>query len=228
MDREWLKEALFAGQTSNAFKLGTVLTCGWFWLRIGGCSVLYRGNSMEAIDFTNILTVADVDALEISPPDSVQHDSDSTYFYVIRRANICGDQEHTLSAAVKVSINAAGDLAEPQPNNVFAVRAEQVDGNKGQLIWYYCPLDQEQEPDSFNIYYDGGAGQIDYEDALATICYTGRKFYSYRSNSLGPGGYLFCIRAEGGDGAEGGSAPVSIELDTGSPVAVDILEAEGI
>ena len=229
MDRGWLKEALFVGMTSNAFKLGTVLTCGWFWLRVGGCSVLYRGNSMGTIDFSNILAVAEVDASEISPPSYVQHNSNSIYFYVIRRANSCGDQEYTLSGSVEVSIDADGNLAEPSPNDIFAVRAEQVGGNKVELVWYYCPLDQEQETVCFNIYYDSGTGQIDYGYPIVTIPYAGRRFYSYQSNSLDAGMYLFCIRAEGAGGTQSGSlSQIRIELDTSSPAAIDILNAEAV
>jgi len=228
METGWLKEALFAGMTSNAFKLGTVLSCGWFWPRVGGCSVLYRGDSMDTIDFGNILVVAEVAASEISPPNYVQHNSNSTYFYVIRRANSCGDEEHTLSASVKVSIDADGALAEPQPNNIFAIRAEQVNGNEIKLVWYYCPIEQKEEPASFQIYYDAGTGQIDYENPIATIPYKGRKFYSYRSDPLGADRYLFCISAEGANGQEGGSVQISIQLDTDSPVGVDILNAEAI
>lgn len=226
MQTEWLKEALLAGMTSNAFKLGTVLTCGWFWPRIGGCSVLYRGDSIDTIDFTNILAVGDADASEISPPNYVRHNSDSTYFYVIRRANNCGNQEHTLSAAVKVSIDADGDLVEPQSNKIFEVRAEQRRGDKIELVWYYCPLEQKQKPVCFKVYGDDGTGQIDYENPVATICYVGRRFYSYQSNSLGAGKYLFCIRAEGTSGAESGFSLIKIQLDTDSPAAIDILNVE--
>ena len=228
MDTVWLRGALFSGHTSNAIKLGTVLTCGWFWMRVSGCSVLYRGRSMDTIEFENILAVAEVDASEMSPPDYVQHDSNSTYFYVIRRANSCGDQEYTLSAAVKVSIDAEGNLSEPQPNNIFGVRVKQVDGNKIELVWYYCPLEQKQEPTCFRVYYDAGTGQVDHENPITTLCYRGRKYYSYQSDSLGTGRYLFCIRAEGTNGAEGASAQVGIELDISSPDAVDILDAEGV
>ena len=77
MDRGWLREALFAGMSANAFKLGTVLTCGWFWPRIDGCSVLYRGDRMDIIDFSNVLAVAEVDASQISPPNYVQHNSNT-------------------------------------------------------------------------------------------------------------------------------------------------------
>jgi len=228
MEREWSRESLFAGMTANALKLGTVLSCGWFWLRVGGCSVLYRGNGMETIDFANILAVAEPEASEMSPPAYVQHNSNSTYVYVIRRANSCGYQEHTLSAAVKVSIGADGELAEPQPNNIFAVRTEQKDSNKVELVWYYCPLEQKQEPTCFRVYYDAGTGQVDHENPIITLCYRGRKYYSYQSDSLGTGRYLFCIRAEGTNGAEGASAQVGIELDISSPDAVDILDAEGV
>jgi hypothetical protein len=228
MQTERLKEALFAGMTSNAFKLGTVLTYGWFWPRIDGCSVLYRGNSMDTIDFTNILAVGDADASEISPPNYVQHNSASTYFYVIRRANNCGEQEHTLSAAVKVSIDADGDLEEPRPNKIFEVRVEQTDGNKIKLVWYYCPLEQKQEPVCFRIYGDGGTGQINYENAIVTIRYAGRRFYSYQSDCLDANKYLFCIRAEGAEGRESGSVQVEIQLDTDSPATIDILNVESV
>lgn len=229
MESKFLKDALFSGMTANAFRLGTVLTCGWFWPRVAGCSVLYRGNSMERIDFANILTVAEVDACQISSPSYVQHNSGSTYFYVIRRVNNCGDQEHTLSAAVKVSIDADGDLAKPRPNNIFEVRAEQVDGNKIGLVWYYCPLGQRQKPVCFKIYTDAGTGQVDYENPVATISYAGRRFYSYQSSSLDAGKYLFCIRAEGAGGTESGSsAQIRIQLDTDGPPAVDILDVETV
>ena len=54
VERDWLREALFNGMTANAFKLGTTLSLGWFWVRVAGCSVLYRGSSMGEIDFVNI------------------------------------------------------------------------------------------------------------------------------------------------------------------------------
>ncbi len=229
METKWLKEALFSGMTANAFKLGTVLTLGWFWPRVTGCSVLYRGSSMEQIDFENILAVADVDTYEISPPSYVQHNSSSTYFYVIRRANNYGDEECTLAAAVKVVIDADGGLAQPQPNSIFEVKAEQVTGSKIQLVWFYCPIAQESELVCFKVYYDAGTGQIDYENSLAEISYAGRRFYNYQSDTLDAGRYLFAIRAEDAAGTEDASlARIRIQLDTTSPDAVDVLSAETV
>ena len=229
IERSWLREALFNGMTANALKLGTTLSLGWFWIRVTGCSVLYRGPSIERIDFTNILTVAEQNACEISPPSYVPHNNSSIYFYVIRRFSNCGYQELTLAAAAKVSIDANGELEKPQPSNIFSSKAEQVDGNKIQLVWFYCPLEQKSQPVCFNVYYDGGIGQIDYENPLAKISYEGRRFYSCQSGALGAGGYLFTIRAEDEDGVENSSsAQLKIQLDTTNPDAIDILSTETV
>jgi len=229
VERQWLVEALFDGMTANAFKLGTALTGGWFWMRRSGCSVLYRGPSMERIDFANILAVAEQDAGSISPPDYIPHHSHSTYFYVVRRFNICGYQECTLTAAVKVAIDANGNRIEPKPNNIFVWRLDQVYGNKIQLIWFYCPLEQESKPESFRIYYDGGTGHIDYENPIATVNYQGRKFYTYQSDALTAGRYLFAVRAEDAAGIENNSlAQLGIQLSTKSPDVINILSAEAV
>ncbi|MFH1882841.1 MAG: LamG domain-containing protein [Planctomycetota bacterium] len=229
VERDWLREALFNGMTANAFKLGTTLSLGWFWVRVAGCSVLYRGSSMGEIDFVNILAVAEKNALEISPSSYISHNSSSTYFYVVRRFNNCGYQERTLAASVKVSIESNGELAEPQPNKVFDSGAELVDGNKIQLVWYYCLLEQKSQPMRFNVYYDGRTGQIDYENPLAIISYKGRKFYSYQSGALEAGRYLFAIRTEDASGIENSSlARLRIQFNTTNPNAIDILSVEGV
>jgi len=151
-------DSLYEGDSPNGVKLGMGLTGGDFWPRAAGCSVLYRGPGMEQIDFANLLSVAEAGASEISPPGYVTNNSGTIYFYVIRRANNCGCEEQTLAAAVKISIDAGGELAEPQPNSIFEARAEQVEGNKIQLVWYYCPIEQQSSPVCFNLYYDDRAG----------------------------------------------------------------------
>jgi len=229
METKWLKEALFAGMTANAFKLSTTLNLGWFWPRIAGCSILYRGDSMEMINFDNILAVGALDAEQIQTPEYLTHANSTTHFYVIHRANNCGDLEHTLAAAVKVSINADGDIAQPRPNSIFGARTEQLAGNKVKLLWYYCPLDQSSEPACFKIYYDSGTGQIDYENPITTISYTGKKFYSYQSDSLEEGRYLFTIRAKDASGIEDSSlAKLVIQITISSPDPINILSAKTI
>ncbi len=229
MEKRFLKDALFSGMTGNAYKIGTVLSLGWFWMRIAGCSELYRGPSMNQVDFDNLLVVAGFNAGTISPPDYLPHDNGSAYFYVVRRVNGCGYQEHTLSAAVKVSLDADGNLVEPQPNKIFGWCAKQADGDKVQLLWYYCPIGQKSAPKYFRIYYDGGTGQIDYESPIATIDYKGRRFYSYLTDELDAGRYLFAIKAEDNHGVtDSTQAVLIIQLSTINPDAINILNAEAV
>jgi len=229
METKWLKEALFAGMTVDGFKLGTVLTLGWFWLRIAGCSILYRGENIDAIDFTKILVVTNTDSIEISPPSYIKHNNSSTYFYVVRRTNNCGIQEQTMGAAVKVAIDADGNLTPLSPNNIFKVKVEQVDGNKIYLLWYYCPIEQKTKPVGFNVYHDEGTGQIDYQDSIKTIIYTGSVFYSYKSDALGAGRYLFAIKPESVDGRENDSLrQIEIQLNITSPEEIDILSTRTV
>lgn len=222
-------DSLYEGDSPNGFKLGMGLTGGDFWPRVSGSTVLYRGFSMDLIDFTNILAVSEAESSEISPPTYVSHDNSLTYFYVIRRANHCGREEHTLAAAVKVSIDASGELAQPQPNNIFESRADQMGGNKIRLVWYYCPIEQQSPPVCFKVYYDVGTGQIDYENPIATINYTGRRFYTYQSEVLDGDKYLFAIRVENAAGKENNSlSQIEVHLDTTSPGAINILNAKAV
>ena len=229
IERWWLREALFNGLSSNAVKLGTGLTSGWFWIRVIGCTALYRGAGMEQMDFANILVVAAPDAGEIQPPDYLSHDNNSTYFYVIRRFNHCGYQECTLGAAVKISINGNGEPAKPQPNKIFGSKVKQVDGNRIHLIWFYCPLEQKSKPACFRIYWDELTGQIDYENPIATASYQGRRYYNYRTEPIDAGEHLFAIRAEDAAGVENNSlAKLKAELHTSSPASISLLSAEAI
>jgi len=227
VELNWLRDALFNGMTSNAFKLGTTLSLGWFWARISGCSALYRGLGFEQIDFNAVLTAIEIDAREISPPDYLPHENNSAYFYIVRRYNHCGYQENTLAATVKVSFDAEGELVKLQPNKISVITAQQVNVDKVRLIWFYCPLEQESQPACFNIYYDNRTGQIDYENPLAVISYQGRKFYSFESGSLETGRYLFAIRAKDADGIENSSTGrIAIQLNGSDPNAINILKAE--
>lgn len=222
-------DSLYEGDSANGIKLGMGLTNGDFWARPAGCQMLYRGNSMETIDFDNILAVDEVDASQISPPDYVTHEASTTYFYVVHRVNNCGNEEQSLAAAVKVVIDANGDLAAAEPNDIFLVKAGQVEGSKVKLIWFYNPLEQESKPVCFKIYYDSGTGQVDYQNAIATITYAGRKFYSYQTNTLQAGRYLFTIRAKDASGIEDSSlAKLVIQITISSPKPIDILSAKAI
>ena len=105
-------DGIYGGDSANGAKLGMGLTGGDFWPRVEGCCLLYRGLGMERIDFSRILAVAGTDAIQIGPPAYVSHNSNTEYFYILRKANHCGDEEKALGAAAKVAIDADGELAD--------------------------------------------------------------------------------------------------------------------
>ena len=225
----WLSDILFNAMTANAFKLGTILSLGWFWLRTSGCSALYRRNSMDEIDFANILVVVDMDESEISPPGYLPHADCSTYFYVIRRFNNIGYREQTLRAAAKVTIDQNENLAGPEPNKIFAAKAIQTDSNEILLVWFYCPIEQKSKPVRFNVYGDNRTGQIDFENPIGTIDYQGKKFYSFRYEINEPGRYLFAVKTEDAESIENNtSAKLCFQTSNTNPNPIGILNTAGV
>jgi hypothetical protein len=227
MDKKFYKESLFSGMTSNSFKLGTVLTLGWFWVRVRGCMMLYRGNDFYAIDFTNILAVFEADAEQINVPGYLEHRADSGYLYVVRRANCCGEEEKGLRGLVSIRFDSEGRLEEPRPNSVFGLAARQVATDKAELGWFYCPLGQGSVPVCFRVYSDGGSGQIVFENEIGLVGYEGRGFYSFTVEQLNEGANLFAVRAEDESGVQDGRlSSIGFELDCAAPQKAQIVRAE--
>ena len=215
--------------TSAAFKLGIVPTQGWFWMRRNGCTVLYRGASIAEIDFSRIVCVTGPQVQELSLPAHLSHAPGSTYCYLVRRFNGCGYQEHTTSAAVVVRIAPDGRLAGLAPNAVFGRSGEQVSANRLRLTWFYGPLEQEAAPEHFNIYWDNGTGQVNFESPIATVPYGKHKFYGYECDVPSEGQYTFVIKAEGAGHVESLPSPrLSLQINSGPPQAAEIVAAVAV
>jgi hypothetical protein len=228
-ERPRLRDALSNGMTSTAFKLGTMLTQGWFWARRHGCAAVYRGPSITQVDFNHILQVADPQSKEIALPAHLSHAPGSTHCYLVRRFNGRGDQERTTAAAVTVRIGPDGQLAQPAPNAVLGLKGEWIGGHRLRLTWFYPPLDQEAAPQEFHIYGDGGAGQMDLEHPLATVPYEGRRFYQWETGPVGDGRYTFALGPCDANRVESTSlASVVCPMAGLSPEAPTILGAEAV
>jgi hypothetical protein len=222
----WQREALLHGATRAAFMLGTSLTQGWFWVRRAGCAAVYRGDGITRMDLGRMLYVVEPDAKEITLPAYLSHAPGSAHCYLLRRFDSCGRQEKTSSAAVVVRIGPDGQLAAGRPNAVISLRSEQTAGACVRLVWLYCPLDQQDAPRQFNVYWNGGAGDVDLEHPIATIPYEGRKFYCHQSGPLADGRYTFIVRGVAADGAEGPpSVPLVHQITTAPPESAVILAA---
>ena len=217
--------SLFEGDSPNGSKLCMGLTGGDFWARINGTQNLYRGQKADVINFETIIASDDADDDSIVVPSFIEHKNSACYVYVVRCTNRCGDEEQTLSAAVRISFDTNGDLNPADTNKVFSVRAEQLDADKVRLIWFYWPINQSKQIAKFKIYSDDGSGTIDYENPVAQIYYTGRKFYDYLTGTLTNNNNRFCIRAVASDNTEDSCLDeIIIQLNRQKPDSVDILQ----
>ena len=218
-------DSLYGGDSADGFKLCMSLTGGDFWARINGTQNLYRGQKADTIDFETIIAITDVDNDSITVPSFIEHNNSTYYVYVIRRTNRCGDEEQTLSAAVRISFDANGNLDPAGTNKVFSVRAEQFGTDRVRLIWFYWPINQSKQIAKFKIYSDGGSGTIDYENTVAQIGYAGRKFYDYLTGTLANNNNRLCIRAVTSDNTEDSCLDeIIIQLNRQKPDSVDILQ----
>lgn len=214
--------SLFGGDSASGLKLCMGLTEGDFWARPAGLQVLYRGQSDSNIDFERIIAASDLDndTFEILAGQPL-----SRSIYVVRRINCCGIEEKTLSAATKVEFDGQGNLVERSCNKVFMVTAEQIEGSKVLLKWFYQPIHQIKKINGFKIYGDNGTGQINYQNQIGSINYLGRKFYQFVTNALSNDSYKFCIRTVAGDASDDGFAgQVTIQLGRQKPDNVSILQ----
>ncbi len=222
-------DGLCQGDSANGVKLCMGVTGGDFWGRASGCQVLYRGDDENNVDLGRIVTVDDIDRQQITVPSIEEHLADSRYLYVLRRVNGCGDEERSLTAAVRVVFDALGKMACAGCNNVSGVSAAIREGSTCELLWYYYPLDQGDEPACFNVYSDQGQGEIDFGTALASVDYAGTGFYSYMVSLPGVGRYLLSVRVTGKDGQEQDiSEVIVVEVHTAETGGVELLGAEAV
>ena len=227
--RPWRKAVLCNGACPDAFKLGTVLTRGWFWVRRAGCTAVYHGPSADQVDFEHLAHVADAEARRVSLPAHLTPQAGANGCYIVRRFNGHGDQERTTGAAVVARMGDDSKPAEPAPNGISNVHAVQVSGGRVRLEWSYCPLDQQAEPARFNVYTADAGGQFDFGTPLATVTYRGRRFYRCLTDALSEGVHHFVVRARAANGIESDPGHVvSCPVRTAGPEGVTILAAEAI
>lgn len=219
-------DSLYEGDSANGIKLGMGITGGDFWPRILGCQNLYRGEGLPLVDWIKLVeVVASNDDTIISEE---KHQPGKTYFYAIRLANFCGYEEHTFGAVVKVVFDSNGDLiVESGCNAIFEIEGRQVSGSECRLTWYYSPINQSEEVGHFNIYSDGGTGEIDYDNVVGAIAYSGPRYYSFNSGVLAEGVYRYCIRTVSVSEKENGDLGfIQICISNEKPAAVESVRIE--
>ncbi|HEX42862.1 MAG TPA: LamG domain-containing protein [Phycisphaerales bacterium] len=224
-ERAWLRATLFGGCDGQALALGTALSGGWFWMRRNGCTALYRGRTISQIDFDRVLNVAAADAQYVAAPRHSPHNPDVDYYYVVRRFNGLGIAERTLSP-VRVSVGADGGLEQARPNRVFALNAHVIAGARAQLRWLYEALGQADRAAMFNVYGDGGGGQVDFDSVIGTVTSradSARRFCEFVSEPLATGRHPFVVRAATADGVEGPGLGACVDVSATLPPTPEIV-----
>jgi hypothetical protein len=213
-------DSLYGGDSAKGIKLCMGITDGDFWTRTNGTANLYKGQSIDDVDFENPEKVADAnDKFEIAGGQAL-----SRNIYVVRRTNRCGNEEKTLNAAICVEFDALGNLVENGCNKIIDVNAEQIEGGKIKLKWFYHVIHQAKKISRFNIYSDNGSGIIDYQSPIGSVDYSGRKFYQFVTDALTATQYRFCIRAVADDGSENEfNGQVKIWINKQSPDGIGMI-----
>jgi hypothetical protein len=214
--------SLFCGDSANGVKLCMGLTDGDFWSRPAGVQILYAGADKNNIDFMLIVSAVDVSqgVFEISAGEPM-----SKLLYVARCANCAGVEEKTFSAAAEVEFDALGNFVEQSCNRIFLITAEQTQGNRVCLKWFYQPVNQAKQPSRFEIFFDDGAGVIDEQNPIGSLKYSGRKFYQFTSITLSKNNYIFCIKAVAADGSlSDSSGKIIIQLNKRTPDGIGVIE----
>jgi len=225
MESKWLKEALFAGMTSNAFKLGTTLSLGWFWMRVAGCHTVYRGQD-GVMNYDNICAVMNVDAAQVTV-GCQNLPAGTIWEYIRRQVSPCG-LESGDSDSCRVIIDANGDAILNAPNAPDDVTIEIVAGGMLKLRWRYRPLWQVVEPTGFYIFMDSGSG-FDFETPVATVPFmrSVNNEFNWTSDALEHGQlYKFVVRSyRQGEGQSQNTGYVAARADSQGPAAITGLRA---
>jgi hypothetical protein len=101
-------DSLFGGDSANGVKLCMGVTEGDFWARPESVQLLYKGQD-DNVDFGRIAASSNIDndSIEVASGQPL-----TRWLYILRRANCCGIEEKTLSAAVRAEFDSLGNLID--------------------------------------------------------------------------------------------------------------------
>ena len=217
MDVKFLKNVVYKGRCSNAFKLGMIFASGKGWMKPAGCHVVYRGED-GVMDYSTIQAVMNVDAADVTI--AVQDlPAETSWHYVRRQVSDCG-LESANSPICVVEIDAEGEMELPIPNSPSELKIAKAAGGKLLLTWRYIRINEAISPVGFNVYQDSGEG-FDYELPAATVRYTRASDYKWISPELTDGQlYKYVVRAFA-SAEEVNTVTVQENADAQGPVLID-------
>jgi len=212
---KWLAwwQPLRGGLTLWGLANGLPLTNGWFWARVRGGYLLYRGcGSRDQIDWSRPAGAAAVDATVIREYGWMRQDQPGEHWYGVRAVSGAGLESEPSFDAAGCGVGDDGCLIGALPGDVERAWAEPAAAGRVLLRWLYAATYEGAPPSEFRIYHDSGTGQIDYAQPAATVAWDlRRRVYRWLSGTYFHGTRnRFVVRAANAAGEGGGAQAAAV------------------
>jgi len=156
----------------------------------------------------------------------------AVHWFGLRSTDADGRVSRTVTAEVRLELDAAGAAVPPRPAPVESLAAAGAGATCVTLSWLAMPEMGDAPPTVFRIYSNGGSGPVNFAAPLAAVAaVTDRRHYQWTSSALTAGQTLtFAVRAEtdagGVDAAPAEitiAVPASVPRAAGHPSATPVL-----
>lgn len=208
----WLAhyDPLHRGLTPRGIANGLCATGGFTFPRIRGGYNLYR--SVTGVPLTNTPPVgaAGADATTVRTFPWISHQADSCYVYRLTSLN-GGGAENVCDEIVCVAcFDAEGRWVGLRPNAVSDLRLNLLADGRFEVAWSYSREGEQVEPAYFEVFHDGGSGEVDFDTVVGTVAYRrGRVHYAHVSEPFAHDARVrWAVRAVSAEGARSESGAV--------------------
>jgi hypothetical protein len=228
---KWINwwQPLLGGLTRWGLASGLPLTCGWFWARVRGGCLLYRGLSTRAaINYDHPVGAAGHDATEMLQYDWIASPAGPCW-YAARIIGPGGLEARTSPPPIGLVIGETGQVLGGLPGDIERAWAQPAGAGRIQVCWRYSPTYETDPPVEFRIYHDAGSGSIDYEHPIAVPAWDLRRnTYRWLSEPYADGTRVrFAVRAASAAG-EGSGAEAAAVADATVRIAQATMTIEKI
>jgi len=151
----------------------------------------------------------------------------AVHWFGVRSVDGAGREAATVSAEVRLELDAAGERVALRPASVTALEAEGAGGGRVRLTWQAVAEGGEATTEVFRIYC--GVGSVEFGAAVGEVrCEAGRREYQWTSTALAHGAAMvFAVRSETSAGGCDADPPqVAVVVDASGPAAAGMVRAE--
>ena len=197
---KWLTywDPIHRGWTPLGIANGVCTTNGFFFPRIRGGYNLrrYTGGTPDAT--APIVGAAGADTNTIKTFGWVIHEPGQSYVYRLTAVSGGGVENWRDEVVTVADFQVNGSWSGGRPNSPMDLRVTPAAGGKFLVRWTYASQGQVKAPAGFNVYTDGGSGEVDFGTVYRSVVYrVGELHYDTLSGSFPQGTRVgFAVRAE--------------------------------